>query len=319
MAKLSIIMPIYNSEQYLEQCVKSIVEQKFEDYELICVNDGSTDNSAKILEKYSKKCKKIKIITQENSGVIKARIAGYEAATGEYIAWVDSDDFIEKDMFEKLVTSAVKEKADIAYCNYNFYPKNVINKKKWFNDYKGTIDWKFIMNNTIQWNKIVKKELLDKINITKLFEEIGEGCYGIVLIKANKIVSIDECLYNYRVGHTSLSSNFDNIEWYKKVVSRAKVNLQYVTETKDLNEWIEYYKYRYLYYNLILLIVSAYNNNKKEFLNCKKIIKENKLFGKKYSKYLAASFSKEKRLFLKYLGINSFLILKLSSRILFKK
>lgn len=318
MIKLSIIMPVYNSELYLEKSIESIINQDFNDYELICVNDGSNDNSKKILEKYAKKNKKIKIINQENKGVIKARIAGYEAATGKYIAWVDSDDFIEKEMFSRLINAANENKADVVYCNYNFYPKNVINKKKWFNNFEGNVDWKFVMNNTIQWNKIVKKELLDQVKITKLFEEIGEGCYGIVLIKAKKIISINECLYNYRVGHTSLSSNFENIDWYKKVVKRANANLQYVTKEKYSNEWIEYYKYRYLYYNLILLIVSAYNNNKKVFLNCKKTIKENELFGKKYSKYLNKSFSKEKYMFLKYMGINSFTLLKISSKILFK-
>ena len=312
--KISIIIPIYNADKYLRECLDSITNQTLDDIEIICVNDGSKDKSLEIIKEYKNKFKNIIIIDQKNSGVIAARIAGYKAATGEYIGWVDADDFIDKKMFEKLYKSAKKCNADVAYCNYNFYPKEVVNKQKWFNEYSGKVTWNFIMNNTIQWNKIVKKELLDKLDITKLFETIGEGCYGIVLINAKSIISIDECLYNYRVGHASLSSGFKNIKWYKTVVERSLNMLSYVKDNNYDNEWINFYEYRYLYYNLILMIVSAYSNNKKTYIDSKKILVDKKMFSNKYKEYLTKSFSKFKLFFIK-LGFRSYLLMKIMSKI----
>ena len=315
---LSIIIPVYNAEEYLSFCLDSVVAQKIENFEIICVNDGSNDKSLEILKKYNKNYHCIKIIDKPNGGVISARIAGYNVAKGKYIGWVDADDFVEQDMFKKLLSIAKKQNADMVYCNYNFYPNEVINKQKWYKPYRGIVDWQLIMNNTIQWNKIVKKEVLDQLEITTLFETMGEGCYGLVFINSKKIVSVDDCLYNYRVGHVSLSSNFNNISWYKKVVNRAKAMLEYVEEKKYDKQWINYYKYRYLYYNLILMIVSAYTNNRDAYLSAKKIICDEKLFSKIYLQFLKKSFSKIKYLYLKYIGSKSFLLMKMMTKILLK-
>ena len=237
--KVSVIIPVYNAGKYLCQCLDSVVGQTLKGIEVVCVNDGSTDNSLNVLKNYQKKYGNIKIVDQKNGGVIAARIAGYKVATGEYISWVDADDFADKEMLSKLYEAAIKNDADVVYCNYNFYPSEVINKQKWFNKYNGVVNWKFVMNNTVQWNKIVKKELLDQLDITKLFEIIGEGCYGLVLINAKNIIAIDECLYNYRVGHTSLSSDFKNVKWYKKVAERSLNLFNYVKENNYDKSWID--------------------------------------------------------------------------------
>lgn len=313
---LSIIIPVYNAEKYLRDCLESVVKQKLSNFEIICINDGSTDGSLDILQDFASKYDFMKIINKENGGVISARICGYNAASGKYIGWVDADDFVEDDMFSTLYERALEVDADVSYCNYNFYPNKVINKQKWYKGYDGNINWKFIMNNTIQWNKIVKKELLDSLNITNLFEIVGEGCYGLVLINAKKIVSIDKPLYNYRVGHSSLSSNFKNINWYKKVVDRSFNMLNYVSKNEYSDEWCNYYRYRYLYYNLILIISAAYSGNKEVYINSKKIIAFEKLFSKKYEPYLRTSFSKFKIVFLK-LGFSSYQLMRLMSKLIF--
>ena len=317
---LSIIIPVYNAENYLEKCIDSVLDQSVDNYEIICVNDGSTDNSKRILDKYKKIYKQLKVIHKSNGGVISARIAGYNLAKGKYIGWVDSDDFVEKNMFNKLISIAKENDADMVYCNYNFYPNEVINKQKWFKSYQGHVDWKLILNNTIQWNKIVKKEILDSLDITNLFENIGEGCYGLVFINSNpkKIFSIDECLYNYRVGHSSLSSGFNNVEWYKKVVDRAKNMYDYVKAKKYDVEWVEFYRYRYLYYNLMLMIVSAYNNNRNDFNNSKELLRDEKFFSKANSQYIKESFSLLKRFYLKHIGFRSFYLMKYTTKLLFK-
>lgn len=121
MPKISIIVPVYNTERYLSECLDSILLQTFMDYEVICINDGSTDNSAKILEKYKKSDKRIKIITQKNSGVVLARNNAIKEAKGEFIYILDSDDIIEETTLEKSYKAITAGKGDIITCRvFNF-------------------------------------------------------------------------------------------------------------------------------------------------------------------------------------------------------
>ena len=113
MYKLSVIIPVYNVENYLRECLDSITSQTVKDIEIICIDDGSTDNSPKILKEYQKKDSRIKIITKENGGQASARNLGIKKAQGEYIAFIDSDDFIESEMLEKLYTKAKDNNLDI--------------------------------------------------------------------------------------------------------------------------------------------------------------------------------------------------------------
>lgn len=103
--KISVIIPVYNVEKYLSKCLNSLICQSFQDIEFICINDGSTDNSLNLLEQYALKDSRIKVITQPNKGPACARNKGLSIATGEYISFVDSDDFIENDAFERLIQS----------------------------------------------------------------------------------------------------------------------------------------------------------------------------------------------------------------------
>jgi len=319
MVKISVIIPVYNGEKYLKECLNSVVEQTLDGIEIICVNDGSTDSTKEILEEYALNYKNIKVINQKNSGVIGARITGLKHSAGKYIGWVDADDFIEKTMYEKLYNEIEKDNSDIAICNYNFYPKEVVNKEKWYKDYKGKVDWKFISRNTVQWNKIVRKELLDDINAVDLFKEVGEECYSFVLIAASKIVTISEPLYNYRVGHSSLSSNFKNIKWYINTVERWDKTVRYVENDNKLgSDWIEFYNYMRLYYYLVLLIVTCVNNDRQKYNEVRIFLKKNKLFSKKYNKYLNEYLSFYKKIFLKYIGMNSFYLTRVACKLILK-
>ena len=114
MPKISIIIPVYNTEKYLVKCIDSLLYQSLEDIEIICVNDGSTDNSQKILDNYAKKDKRIKVIHQENKKQGAARNKGMGIATGEFIGYVDSDDWVDFDYFEELYIAAKKHNLDIA-------------------------------------------------------------------------------------------------------------------------------------------------------------------------------------------------------------
>jgi glycosyltransferase involved in cell wall biosynthesis len=116
--KVSVIIPIYNVDQYLEKCLNSVLEQTYQLLEIILINDGSTDLSGSICEIYKEKDKRLIVIHKENGGLSSARNAGIEISTGEYIAFIDSDDFIHPEMIETLVRNATSFDADIAVCDF---------------------------------------------------------------------------------------------------------------------------------------------------------------------------------------------------------
>lgn len=115
---ISVIVPVYNSAPYLAQCLNSILAQTYSNVEIICVNDGSTDESLEILHTFAQNEPRITVLSQENAGVSAARNAGLDAAKGEYITFVDSDDALEPDMYETLLNLAAEHQADIAHCGY---------------------------------------------------------------------------------------------------------------------------------------------------------------------------------------------------------
>lgn len=116
--KLSIIIPVFNVEKYVQTCLDSVIEQSFRDFEVIVVDDGSTDGSPAICDAAAKQDGRICVIHQQNGGLSAARNAGLDIARGEWIGFLDSDDFIMPDMYEKLMDAAEKARADIAVCNY---------------------------------------------------------------------------------------------------------------------------------------------------------------------------------------------------------
>lgn len=120
MALLSVIVPVYNTEKYLSKCLDSIIRQTLQDMEIICVDDGSTDSSLSVLEDYARKDPRIHIIRKENGGLVSARKAGVDEAQGKYIGYVDSDDWIEPDMYEKLCGDAARNRADMVTSGYFF-------------------------------------------------------------------------------------------------------------------------------------------------------------------------------------------------------
>ena len=115
--KVSIIIPVYNVEKYLKKCLDSVVNQTLKDIEIIVVNDGSPDNSQKIIDEYAKKYSQIASYTKENGGLSDARNYGIKKSKGKYLAFIDSDDFIDHDMIKKMYNKAVKENLDIVVCN----------------------------------------------------------------------------------------------------------------------------------------------------------------------------------------------------------
>lgn len=205
MAKVSLIVPIYNTEKYLKKCITSLVEQTLDDIEIILINDGSTDNSEKIVKSF--KDKRIKYISKNNEGIGKTRNLGIEKATAEYLAFVDSDDYLCKDFCEKMYNKAKKDKCDLVICD--FYKDEDILKEINFISFKDTNLKKMpeLINyiNLGPCNKLYKKDLF-KNKDNRFIENLKyEDAPFVIrmLISANKIGKVDKCLTNYVIHDKS--------------------------------------------------------------------------------------------------------------------
>lgn len=213
MAKVSVIIPVYNVEKYIEECLGSLVNQTLKDIEIIVINDGSPDNSQKIIDKYAKKDKRIVSIIQENSRIGKTRNNGLLRATGEYIAYVDSDDYVESEMLEKMYNKAKENDSDIVISAY-YTLEEETNKREFVPINKKILDepenenLKYF-NWIAPWVKMCKRELLIDNNITFLekinYEDVP---FSFKLMSVtNKIAYINEPFYNYRIRRDSVMTS----------------------------------------------------------------------------------------------------------------
>ncbi len=210
--KVSIIVPVYNSEKFLNKCLDSLINQTLEDIEIICVNDGSTDNSLKILQEYAAKDKRIQIIDKQNEGLSATRNQGIDRATGEYIGFVDSDDRVDLNFFEKLYLSAQKYDADIAVgeiIRLNKFNKKIhlkLEKETVTDDFETKLILCDVPDKSYVWNKIYKTEELKKHNLKFLYGRIYEDVVYTpqVLYCLNKLVTVPGTHYYYWRNPNSL-------------------------------------------------------------------------------------------------------------------
>lgn len=210
--KVSVIVPVYNVENYIEECIESIVSQTYTNLEIILVIDGSTDASEEICRRYEKRDHRIKLILQENQGLSGARNTGISAASGSLLSFVDSDDFLDGQMIEKMVNSLEESNAQMAVCGmYRYYSwtnkvrKSVSNKKVLSG---GEVLESILTEDVIgnySCNKLVKRTLFDGIlyPVGKVFEDVFT-IYKVVG-KCERICVIPDALYYYRQRESSLA------------------------------------------------------------------------------------------------------------------
>ena len=263
MPKVSVIIPVYNVEKYLRECLDSVVNQTLKDIEIICVNDGSTDNSLKILEEYASQDSRIKIINQENQGAGAARNKGLEFAQGEYLSFLDSDDYFEPDMLKMMYDKSKLNDLDIVVVKsrqYDLLTNNFSNietafnvqflpKKEIFN-YSDATDYIFNIFNGWAWDKLFKKDfiLLNKIKFQNLPKLNDMYFVYAALILAKKISIIDEVLITHRINiSTQLSANYNEypncfllvMEQLKKLLVQLclyeKLQRSFINRVIDLN------------------------------------------------------------------------------------
>ena len=219
---VSIIMPVFNVEKYLSQCIDSILNQTHKNFELICIDDGSTDNSLKILHEYASKDERVKIYTQKNKYAGVARNSGIRVAKGDYLLFLDSDDFFEKDMLESIVENGSKTQADVImfgsrkyddskqeFVNApNFFRKDYLCDKEVFNRFD-LPDKLLSITTPAPWSKVFKREYILNENIYYQPLQNSNDVYFVLtaIACANKITTIDKVFVNYRVGmSTNLQS-----------------------------------------------------------------------------------------------------------------
>ena len=275
---LSIILPVFNVEKYLERCIKSILEGTYNDLELIIVNDGSKDNSDDIIRRYIEKYNNITYIIKENGGLSHARNVGYMYTKGEYIAFFDSDDYIEKDMYEKLMGKVKNYKYDIVasdlYMEYEETGKKVYVSSNILEEYRGLTDnvkdiniKKDIMEKIYiaVHNKIYRKELIDKTFknnmpfVNGMYYEDILYTYSI-LQNIESISFVKEPLYYYVQRSSSISNNYDKklydiITSVEMLIENAVKNNRF-EEYKDI---LEYIGIRYLYGTFMKRIAKTKN------------------------------------------------------------
>lgn len=224
--KISIIVPIYNSEKYLVKCVKSICNQTYKNIEIILVNDGSTDNSNELCDKLALQDERIIVIHQENKGQASARNAGLNICTGEYIGFVDSDDYIDEKMYEKMLEVALNENAEIVQIGHNVVNENydtintqIKNKKIYTN-----LDDCLVANIV---NGEIVSSVCDKLFDYRILRDIRmeEGYYyedGMVLLRllknANKVMILDDIGYFYVLSSNSTQRGPYNIKHIKSCI-----------------------------------------------------------------------------------------------------
>jgi glycosyltransferase involved in cell wall biosynthesis len=221
--KISIIVPVYNCEKFIGQCIRSILTQSFADFELICVNDGSTDSTLHILDRFAITDDRMMIINQDNKGEGAARNTGLDKARGEYLAFFDADDFLDSKLLEKSIQAAESNNADIVIYKVDSYneetgetlpipwsldihgfPEGVIS-------YKDNPDFLFFAFQNWTWNKLFKSEFIKDAGLR--FHEIQRSAdlffVCCALAKAKRIIPLPEVLYHYRTGNpeSNISTN----------------------------------------------------------------------------------------------------------------
>ena len=221
--KVSVIIPVYNSEKFLKKCLESVADQTMDDYEVIIVNDGSTDSSQSIIDAFCLNYPdRFKSITVANGGQGRAKNIGIDASAGDYILNIDSDDTVSKDMLSVMYKAAADNNADIVVCDF-YRVENGINY------YEKGLRTSSLMSAVGQcWNKLIRRSLTENIRYPENLKYEDSEYSGKLLIKSRKTVFVFEPLYYYNVGHTSTMRSSD-----------TAVNLDIIPVLEHIREFAE--------------------------------------------------------------------------------
>lgn len=263
--KISVIMPVYNTEKYLRQCLNSILNQTMSDIEIICVDDGSSDSSQDILTAYANIDRRVKVTRQENRGAGTARNTGLAMANGDYIHFFDSDDWMEANLYEVLYKHIREQKADVCVCFFETFDtrtgKVTRNPRPLIGDrYVCTTSFRqnpsYLVHSTmVSWNKLYSRKLLVENDI--LFQDMpfaeDRAFYFHVLVCAEKIAIVDEYLIHYRINNDNslvgsasapykLECNFRSYEKIRELTKNVPRKVQGMIIDVSIQNFLRFYR-----------------------------------------------------------------------------
>ena len=251
MVQISVIIPVYNTEKYINDTLDSVLGQTFNDFEIICVNDGSSDNSLKILKQYANKDQRIKVFDQANSGVSKTRNYAFEHANGKYIYYLDSDDVIHPQLLEICYNMAEKHQADVLSFGYESFSDNQSPVFEKINENEISL---FKVDNFVSkitargeikinyniWSKFFRKDILKDIKFDEDINLAEDVLHTFSVAKKNpKTFIFNTKLYKYRICKTSLSHGGYNV---KQIISYSKCVKSIVDMFSDDEKCLELLK-----------------------------------------------------------------------------
>ncbi|WP_279155107.1 glycosyltransferase family 2 protein [Thomasclavelia cocleata] len=251
MANISVVVPVYKVEKYIDRCITSILNQTYNDFELVLVDDGSPDNCGKICDEYAKKDTRIHVIHQENRGLSAARNAGidwsFKNSNSQWITFIDSDDWIDTRFLEELYNAAVQLNVNISTCNHVRAEEQIEVLKKSFLYEKYSVEEFYVMQRvvaTVAWGKLYKKDCFSEIRypVGKLHED--EFTTYLVLFNFNQIAFINEPLYFYFINYEGIMKSqwnikrLDVIEAFEAQLAFFKQNGYNKAYKKVINEYL---------------------------------------------------------------------------------
>ena len=280
---ITIIIPIYNVEKYLSKCIESVINQTYKNLEIILIDDGSTDSSGIICNQYSKKDSRIKLIHIKNSGVSNARNVGLDNASGDWIVFVDSDDWLEFNFCERLYEIVMNDPSiDIVCSGYKriyadtVEPINCDKKKIYYNNYQYLLKLLNVQNGYgFCHMKLIRKECIKKIRFNNKIVVAEDALFNMQILKnVRKVLQIGEGLYNYRFNENSLVRKYDK-NYLKKYLNAMKETYKYIKQEYKYNQEILKNFYNYVSYHVLLISVNYYFNpkNGKRFFEQIKLLK----------------------------------------------
>lgn len=280
MRKVSVVVPIYNAEKYLNKCLDSIKNQTLKELQVILVNDGSTDSSEEIIDFYVNEYPHMfEKINKVNGGQATARNCALKNVSGEYIVFIDSDDYIEQEMLEEMYEVAKCNDSDIVVCNYyEIYNDKKVEKTAMKNISKN-MNVNYMLSNASPWNKLIKTNIIKENNISFLEKHIYEDLATMPILTgyAKNITYIQKPLYNYiiREGSTMRQNT------YNKRLDSIFVAINHLEEEFRKRKLLEKYKEEIEFLNIYHLLYAAsgrfleYMEGKKKLIEIRKIMKEN--------------------------------------------
>ena len=284
MPKVSIIVPVYKVEPYLRKCVDSILSQSFSDFELILVDDGSTDNCGLICDEYKEKDSRVRVLHQKNAGLSEARNKGIELAKGTYVMFIDSDDYIEERLVECLYQKIEENSADIAICSVYCVPENRnVNMSGFKNDYnpiksmaytgREILSVKMFERESWIWviacNKLYKRELFSKLRFPKGKIHEDEFMIHKIMLMCDKVIGVPEVSYIYLIREGSITGrkiNIKRLDYVECLFDRVKCyaeerGFEHIAK-KMLEDGVR--EFRKYYYNVGKKSDKAHKNRNRE-------------------------------------------------------